>query len=144
MTRKTPKEPDWKPVRRGLIYCSPACGGGCTVAQHLRATLAADKLVRQLTHGTGRGWKARVWENLGWHYAAERGTLTVYPTSGVYYCLLSDCVGASGCGALIWTESAAYYKDPVKAVRRQLRVARKALANTTRDMAAAIAAAEGK
>lgn len=56
----------WKPVRKGSIYCSPACGGGCTYEAFLKASLEAEKLARRC----GKGWEPRVWENLGWHYAA--------------------------------------------------------------------------
>lgn len=59
----------WIPKRRGKIYCSPACGGGCTYAEYLSAKTKAAKLVKRL----GRGWKPRVWENLGWHYQAVKG-----------------------------------------------------------------------
>lgn len=55
----------WTPVRRGAIYCSPACGGGCTWAAFQEATGNADALAKRI----GGGWKPRVWENLGWHYS---------------------------------------------------------------------------
>lgn len=53
-------------VRRGDIYCAPFCGRGCTHKQYLAAKGGAEKLVAQL----GKGWKPRVWENMGWHYSA--------------------------------------------------------------------------
>jgi len=58
---------DWTPRRKGAVYCSPACGGGCTHAAHRAASRAAAALAARLGHG----WKPRVWENLGWYYAAE-------------------------------------------------------------------------
>ena len=61
------------PVRDGDRYCSPACGLGCTWDAYLRATSAANDLCSML----GEGWKPVVWENLGWHYRAERGSVTV-------------------------------------------------------------------
>lgn len=65
----------WNPLsRRGGIYCSPACGRGCTRAEFDRATRAADALARKL----GGGFRPRVWENLGWHYAAELGRTATY------------------------------------------------------------------
>lgn len=54
----------WTPVRQGRRYCSPACGGGCTHAEYVRATHAAEAMVRRL----GTAWRPRVWENLGWHW----------------------------------------------------------------------------
>jgi hypothetical protein len=29
----------------------------------------------------GRGWKVRVWENLGWHWALHKGPLQIYPAA---------------------------------------------------------------
>jgi hypothetical protein len=56
----------WTPVLRGDIYCAPACGGKCTLAQHRAVTKAATTVARRL----GRGWRPEVWENLGWFGAA--------------------------------------------------------------------------
>lgn len=63
---KTTEAParDWKPRRSGLLYCSPACGGGCTREAYLQARIASEKLAGEM----GNGWKSRVWENLGWHW----------------------------------------------------------------------------
>jgi hypothetical protein len=65
----------WNARHLGDRYCSPACGRGCTWAEYQAARKAAAALVRQL----GRGWRAKVWENLGWHYSAESvdGSMTV-------------------------------------------------------------------
>lgn len=63
-----------RPVRRGALYCSPWCGGGCTYEAFQRATAKAAELCARL----GDGWKPRVWENLGWHYAARKGVATMY------------------------------------------------------------------
>lgn len=59
----------WEPVRRGTIYCSPACGGGCTHGAWVLATNRANELARRM----GPGWETRVWENLGWHYEVHKG-----------------------------------------------------------------------
>jgi hypothetical protein len=61
---KKQKYPNWKPQRRGNIYCAPACGGGCTWAAYQAAQSNARKLAKRM----GKGWKTRVHENLGWHY----------------------------------------------------------------------------
>lgn len=53
----------WKPIRRGAIYCSPGCGGGCQWAEYQNVKRIAEKTAKEL----GRGWKVEVWENLGWH-----------------------------------------------------------------------------
>lgn len=64
----------WRPRHVGLIYCSPACGCGCTRADWNAAKEAAARLAKDL----GKDWRPRVWENAGWHYAAEKGSATVY------------------------------------------------------------------
>lgn len=65
----------WTAVRRGRIYCSPLCGGGCTLAAFNRANKEAGALAKRL----GPGWKPEVWENLGWHWGAIKGGAKVYP-----------------------------------------------------------------
>ena len=69
----------WKPIKRGPIYCSPACGGGCSHSQFLRAKSEAKALVMVM----GIGWKPHVWENLGWHYSVIKDglDLSIYPPS---------------------------------------------------------------
>jgi len=81
----TARRLSWKPVRRGDIDCSPACGAGCTYAEYLEAVEAAEKLAKKLP-----GFKPRVWENLGWHYAATAldAHVSVYADRG-YYVLAS-------------------------------------------------------
>lgn len=71
----------WKPVRRGDIYCSPACGRGCTYREYLSAVAAAKKLAKELP-----GFKPHVCENLGWHYSvvARGGRVSVYNNFGSY------------------------------------------------------------
>lgn len=56
---------DREPVRRGPVYCAPWCGGGCTHVAFVSVTKAAAALAKRM----GKGWKPRVWENLGWHYS---------------------------------------------------------------------------
>ena len=60
----------------GLIYCAPWCGGRCKKADFDQATTAAA-LAKRL----GAGWKAEVWENLGWHWRVERGGAQIYGPS---------------------------------------------------------------
>jgi hypothetical protein len=63
------RELSWTPVRRGKIYCAPACGARCTWKEHEDAKSKAAKLARRLDRETGHeGWRPRVWENFGWHY----------------------------------------------------------------------------
>lgn len=72
----------WTPIRDGDVFCSPACGHKCKLADFERATERAAALVLQL----GEGWQPRVWENLGWHFSAEKGAATVeYSESGGHF-----------------------------------------------------------
>lgn len=81
----------WSPRRRGNTYCSPACGYNCTI-QHFRQ---AKKAGADLAHILGPGWRADVWENLGWHYAAmspERDIRVMKGKSNNYIAFLNgDC-----------------------------------------------------
>lgn len=70
-------KPDWTPVRRGAIYCSPACGYDCTFEAYERAHQLAAELAARL----GPGWTTDVWENGAWHYCARspNGCVKVSP-----------------------------------------------------------------
>lgn len=72
---KKPKTLSWIPVRRGPIYCAPACGGRCTWAAYQQALKASRDIARRL----GPGWEPNVWENLGWHFNLKCGPMAVYP-----------------------------------------------------------------
>lgn len=68
----------WKPLRRGPIYCAPACGFRCTWAAHE----AAKRRAQELSIRLGKGWRPHVWENMGWYYEAISpcGRLKVSPS----------------------------------------------------------------
>lgn len=82
----------WAPVRRGKIYCSPACGGDCTMAAFRRATQEADKLATRM----GAGWRRVVWENLGWFYKIEKGNATIHHDTTGYTVFLHSAVQVIG------------------------------------------------
>ncbi len=67
--KKTAKvEPlSWDPVRKGDVYCAPACGFDCKMAAYYAAVKAARFLCKDL----GPGWTPHVWENMGWYYSAK-------------------------------------------------------------------------
>ncbi len=70
MAQRALKNDDgWTPVRRGKIYCSPRCGGDCTLAAFEAATRAAESTAKRM----GSGWRVTVYENLGWHWRVETG-----------------------------------------------------------------------
>ena len=53
----------WQPVRKGAVYCSPACGAGCLHKDYLEVVDSARRLARIM----GPGWTPQVRENLGWY-----------------------------------------------------------------------------
>lgn len=68
------KELSWTPRRymgadKILRFCSPACGRGCTAAEHGKAQRKAEQLAALL----GSPFKPHVWENMGWFYSADIG-----------------------------------------------------------------------
>lgn len=78
---KTEQKRDWKPVLKGGVYCSPACGCGCKANDFAEAIKRAKESVSIL----GPGWKREVWENGGWHskVISPCGRVAVYiPTKG--------------------------------------------------------------
>jgi len=51
---------------------------------------AEEALAEMLEDLSGEGWTGEVWENLGWHYKARNGLLTVMPSiGGKYHAMLS-------------------------------------------------------
>lgn len=75
----------WKPLLRGPIYCSPACGAGCTKTAHDQAQRKARILLGKLK---GKGWRIRVHENIGWHFSVENDRISVWESDGKYRALL--------------------------------------------------------
>lgn len=69
MKTKRKRKKSWKPIRRGKVYCSPACGGGCTHAAYVKAN--KDAAMVRLTMRHPRNWKVHIWENLGWHWCVQ-------------------------------------------------------------------------
>ena len=61
-------ERDWNPVRKGDVYCSPACGANCTHKAYEDAINKATKLAEKCAKEIGGEWEIKVWENLGWHW----------------------------------------------------------------------------
>ena len=112
------RKQSWEAKRRGAIFCSPACGRGCKESEFIAATVAADRLLRALK---GKGWKTRVYENLGWHYSVYNDYVTVYPVGpDSYRCLMSDDIDCRA-GSRLWQDNLAYYRDPNQAVWQQIK-----------------------
>jgi hypothetical protein len=92
------------------------------------ATKAGKALLARMN---GKGWKLRVWENFGWHYAVNLGPINVFPEGGIsdpvgarFHILMNDRGNDSTGGSYQWLVRR-HFKDPNAAVRAQLRLARK-------------------
>jgi len=111
------KQLTWTPRRRGNIYCSPACGRGCTIREFRKARCEARKLAMQLsstdTDVRGGHWTIDVWENLGWHWKVVKGSVEVRKTSRLYSAGL-NVVGPWG--GNMWCDG----KTPQEAVSKLL------------------------
>ena len=106
---------NWIPVVRGAVYCSPACGGGCTRKDFNRAMQTAQALLRKMK---SKGWILDVWENNGWHCALQsKDGLELHVSfdhSGrpSYWCLAQY--------PLPFGSASGHYKDPNRAVKAAL------------------------
>lgn len=93
----------WTPVRRGAIYCAPACGGKCTYRAYEKAKADGGK-VRAMMQNP-HGWNVRIHENLGWHVSLEKNGLTLHWGENGYF--------------IIWNETpyrGKHFKNPNRAV----------------------------
>jgi len=73
----------------------------------------------------GKGWKTRVWENMGWFFEVKNGPITVIGDEGNYFAM----VGLDGSGNGCWT-CGGYpdkFADPNRAVAVAVKHARKQL-----------------
>jgi hypothetical protein len=110
----------WKPIRRGLIYCSSACGHDCTKAEYDKAFSEARTTLAKMKT---RGWKIRVWENMGWHWSLTNALcgMSLHTTHDVrgltFWGMMADgdCKNAQhgSCGFQSCSHNS---KDPNKAV----------------------------
>lgn len=112
----------WTPVKRGKIYCSPACGGGCTAAAHREATEKGRVLAEILSEAIGGTWTFRVWENLGWYYKAlsPNKCIKVSPSQQHYHAFIGSSASPGG----HWVEPGT---TPELAVLQVIAVARREL-----------------
>lgn len=115
------KSKRWAPVlKEDGTYCSPGCGRGCTKKEYDRACKDADNLVKLIKKGISGAWRAKVWENLGWHYSVQCGLLSLhcsnYPTGKYYTVLTSLNPKHVGCGDSRLEVISG--KNPVKLIRK--------------------------
>lgn len=77
----------------------------------------------------GIGWKLRVWENMGWHFAVGNGSIDLsegYTRPGkkpTYHILMGTVEGGVG-GTYPFVMEGRAFTDPNKAVRVQMKYAR--------------------
>lgn len=77
----------WRPVRKGKIYCSSACGGGCTYEAYKKAQKNAEELVKLCQKEIGGTWEPVVRENLGWHWHVMQQKTRIAISYGGYLAL---------------------------------------------------------
>jgi hypothetical protein len=110
------------PVRRGPFYCSPWCGAKCTIVAYDSACFKGKALAEQL----GPNWKPRIWENMGWFYAAVDST-------GCWKIHVSEHKGTISYTAFLGTPDspggkwAEHGATPQEAIEKAKRAARKEL-----------------
>jgi|ERR1700687_4416838 len=82
------------------------------------AIAAAKLTIKKLN---SKGWKYKVWDNLGWHFNVYRGPLRMGFHWGNYSSLLSNdaCVG----GEMYWTDTFRS-PDPNEVVDHQIELAK--------------------
>ncbi len=124
----------WQPLKKGLVYCAPACGANCTFEAFEKAKQDAAALCERM----GKGWKPRVWENMGWYYEAQKGCASVHPDrDGEYTVFINSTVlhnPPSKMGYM--TQFIVSGKDPKKAFAQALKKGHAFVAAVTKDLGA--------
>ena len=98
----------WTPILDGDVFCSPACGYRCKLADYERAVESAKSLSNLL----GGGWHPHIWENGGWLYEVTKGQASVCPDGDSYVAEINvDYISESNILSIRKTNS-----DPRRAV----------------------------
>lgn len=91
----------------------------------------AESIGRDMLKQLGEGWKISVFQNLGWHVNAYKGTIHVSaarsgPELITYFCLISDRNGDHSTGSSVWSgNNHADFDNPVDAVIYEVQKAMK-------------------
>jgi hypothetical protein len=103
---------------------------------------AREKGNALLARMNGVGWKLRVWNNAGWHYAVRKGPMEVFPSTiaGHFRCLLSD-TDKAGHGYPAWTTDYAH-EDPNEVVQHEVENARRVFDGIMDHLSVAVLRAE--
>lgn len=115
----------WTPVRRGKIFCSPACGADCTYEAYQKAKHDAQ-LVAQLL---GPKWKPVVSENCKWFWSVQLDSglglvMSISPTEHKGRITFSAMMGSiAGSGDYAF-HSTRHFRNPLQAARLQMKLLR--------------------
>lgn len=91
------------------------------------ATLAAAEALQLLP---GTGWSIHVWQNHSWHACLQNLGLSVYIHAGSlsadlrYSALLSRNLTHVGTGEVFWSTNGKLFRQPLNAVKYQLKIAK--------------------
>lgn len=71
-----------------------------------------------------KGWKLRIWDNCGWHYAiaVNDGALSLYQDGRIFTCMIAN-PGSTWAGSYDWHPSRKF-TDPNKSVSNALKLAK--------------------
>lgn len=125
MAKPTWPKGAWTPVRRGKLYCFPACGGGCTWAAYQKAKRDGELVARLL----GSNWRARISENCHWFWCVELDSglndfvLSIHPSEHKGKITYSALLGRRPGGDTAF-HSTKHFKNPRDAARNQMRLYR--------------------
>jgi hypothetical protein len=105
-----------------------------------QATKLGKALLRKMK---SKGWKLRVWENLGWHYCLVNPPLTLHPGIDGYWIFMTDKLNEADYGSYLWSMRDSF-ADPNEAVRAQVVLAQKNIKVLNETVDAANRIVQGK
>lgn len=119
----------WKPIKKRGVYCSPACGSNCKLADYKKALKDGARAKKLLKNPSG--WKIKVWENGGWHVQLKKGGMnlsvrrqSIMEDTLVFSVLFSSDGGIGG--DMAWSNSRTRaHVDPNFVIEEQLDIAQK-------------------
>jgi len=85
---------------------------------------------------TGKGWKIRVWQNLGWHYSIYSGNVAIHPACAFktkkYFACVSNLTDDPPVSALALWHEVKLFENPNDAAEHAVKKAREAVAELNR------------
>src|SRR5882724_6015615 len=111
-------ERDWTPIKRGDMYCSPACGGNCKRSAYDAAVKRAKDAIASMPHP--QNWEMRLNENMGWYSSIFCGGMTIIcEPHGSFWALLSSDKEGGGGGEAYWSQGQVVYHKTATAAALQ-------------------------